>query len=178
MNLFLFFLPLLSLNYCEKYEHPKPEDLLKKLTNNLREEVVDNFYILQTVKYDHDTIREHLLNESIYIKYTMLENKMKNSRKMDLLFARHSNMVRSLHINAEKNLLKLEQIRKLASDTLADLKENHIDMLHKLHNNQIEVESIIENKKEIHLDKMTDYYKNWKDRREEILDTIDFDSDL
>ena len=51
-------------------------------------------------------------------------------------------------------------------------------MLHKLHNNQIEVESIIENKKEIHLDKMTDYYKNWKDRREEILDTIDFDSDL
>ena len=125
---------------------------------------------------DQNTIKSYFDESEVCWSY--VENKMKNSRKMDLLFARHSNMVRSLHINAEKNLLKLEQIRKLASDTLADLKENHIDMLYKLHNNQIEVESIIENKKEIHLDKMTDYYKNWKDRREEILDTIDFDSDL
>jgi hypothetical protein len=174
MYIFLLLLPLLNINYWEKYTQPKAEDLYLKLSKNLREEVQDNFYILKTVKYEHTFIKEHLLNVSKHIKNTLLEKKMENRRKMDYLFARHINMINIIHKKAEKNLFQLEYIRKSASDTLADLKENHINMLHRLNKNQEDINNKLEIKKENHMDLMTTYYKNWKDKREEILDIIDF----
>jgi len=93
---------------------------------------------------------------------------------MDYLFARHIDMINIIHKKAEKNLFQLEYIRKSASDTLADLKENHINMLHRLNKNQEDINNKLEIKKENHMDLMTTYYKNWKDKREEILDIIDF----
>ena len=90
----------------------------------------------------------------------------------------HVNMIKTIHGKAEKNLLQLEDIRKSASDTLSDLKENHIDMLYKLNKNHEDINNILKIKKEDHMDLMTTYYKNLKDKREEILDIIDFDNDL
>lgn len=178
MNILLLLLPFIYGNNWEKYTHQKPEDLYLKLSINLREELQDNFNILQTVKYEHGYIKEYLINESKFIKNKLLDKKMKNRRKIDFLFARHVNMINTIHENAEKNLLQLEYIRKSTSDTLADLKENHIDMLYKLNKNQEEINCELINKREDHMDIMKTYYKNWKDKREEILDTIDFDNDL
>ena len=179
MNILLLLLfPFVYGNYWEKYTHVKPEDLYLKLSRNLMEEVQDNFNILQTVKYEHDIIKEYLINESIFIKKKLLEKKMKNRMKIDYLFARHVNMIKTIHGKAEKNLLQLEDIRKSASDTLSDLKENHIDMLYKLNKNHEDINNILKIKKEDHMDLMTTYYKNLKDKREEILDIIDFDNDL
>ena len=91
MNILLLLLfPFVYGNYWEKYTHVKPEDLYLKLSRNLMEEVQDNFNILQTVKYEHDIIKEYLINESIFIKKKLLEKKMKNRMKIDYLFARHA----------------------------------------------------------------------------------------
>jgi hypothetical protein len=178
MYILLLLLSSININYFEKYVHPKAEDLYLQLSKNLREEVQDNYYILQATKYEHNYIKEHLLNVSRYIKNVLLQKKMKNKRIIDYMFSRHVNMIKLIHNKAEYNLLQLENIRKLVSNDLADLKENHINMINKLNKNQIEINKILNNKKEDYMDLMTTYYKNWKDKREEIKDKINFDNDL
>ena len=50
--LFILLLALSTSNHWERYSHPKPETLYKKLSHSLREDTRINFITLQTSKYN------------------------------------------------------------------------------------------------------------------------------
>lgn len=167
-----YFLYLCIFNYWEKYTHPKPNELFKNLSLNLRKETQKNFYILQNGIYEHNLIKEKLHNNSIYVKNKLLENKMNNKRKIDKMFNKHSIMIQNLHNKANNNILTLEKTRKKVSDNLADLKTDYLQMQEKLKNNQKNIDKIIKDKKNNHLDNMENNYIKWKNKRQEIEDII------
>lgn len=68
MLLFLFSIITISTYHLEIFSHPKPEDLYKELSENLREEVKCNFNTLQTIKYEMAYIKEDLYNNSLFVK--------------------------------------------------------------------------------------------------------------
>ena len=172
MLLFLFSIITISTYHWEKFSHPKPKDLYKELSENLREEVKHNFNTLQTIKYEMAYIKEDLYNNSRIVKNTLLSHKMKNKRKMDLLFARYAHMVKRVHQKSEYNLDILENNRKRVSDNLSDLKRYHLSMINRLNKNQEGIDNDYQDKKDRHMNTMEDKYIEWKNKREEILDTI------
>ena len=72
MLLFLFSIITISTYHWEKFSHPKPKDLYKELSENLREEVKYTFNTLQTIKYEMAYIKEDLYNNSLFVKNTLI----------------------------------------------------------------------------------------------------------
>ena len=174
MNIiFIFLLALSTSNHWERYSHPKPETLYKELSHSLREDTRINFITLQTSKYSFYFMKETIQNNSLLKENRLLEKKMINRHKVDRLFSRHKNMILNIHKKSEQNLYTLETIRKRVSDELSDLKRNHLTMIDRLIQNHKNVEDIYENKKQKHMDTIEGKYKEWKDKREEILETIE-----
>eukprot|EP01043_Picozoa_sp_COSAG02_P074082 COSAG02_NODE_14673_length_1249_cov_1.452174_1_plen_252_part_10 len=54
-------------SHWENFQHPKPTVLYEQLSKNLREEIRTNFIRTQTVKYEHDVVKESLHNESVRV---------------------------------------------------------------------------------------------------------------
>ena len=188
MNIFfILFLALSSSNHWERYSHPKPESLYKELSQSLREDTRVNFITLQTSKYSFNFMKETIHNNSLLKENKFNEKKMMNRRKVDRMFSRHKNMIlnihkkseqnlytlETIHKKSEQNLYTLETIRKRVSDELSDLKRNHLTMIDRLIQNHKNVEDIYENKKQNHIDTIEEKYKEWKDKREEIIETIE-----
>ena len=172
MLLFFFSLFTISSYHWDTFSHPKPNLLYKQISENLREEVRSNFMTLQMTQYEFKYIKENLHNKTIFVKNTLLEKKMTNKRKMDYLFARHSRMINKIHKRSQNNLHILENNRKEVSDHLSDLKRDHLLMVDRLTKNNEDIEEMYEVKREEILDKLTDKYSEWKNKREEILDII------
>lgn len=120
-------------SHWENFQHPKPTVLYEQLSKNLREEIRTNFIRTQTVKYEHDVVKESLHNESVRVKTLLEEKKLANRRKMDLLFARHKGRVMGLHKESARVLDQLEDKRRETSDHLADLKEDHLAKIGRAH---------------------------------------------
>jgi hypothetical protein len=175
MLLFLFSIITISTYHWEKFSHPpsRAEELYKELSENLREEVRYNFNTLQTIKYEMVYIKEDLYNNSLFVKNTLRSYKMKNKRKMDLLFARYAHMIKRVHQKSSGNLDVLEINRKRVSERLHDLKRDHSAMIDRLTKNKEDIEYIYENKREEHMNTMEDKYEDWKNKREEIKDIIE-----
>ena len=174
MNLFLFSLiSLCSLNHIELYSNPKPDILYKQLSESLRKDVRENFIILQTIKYEFSRMKVTLDNNSIIKKNKFLEKKNNNRRKVDRMFSRYKKMITDIHIKTKNNLFSLEGIRKRVSDELYDLKINHQSMIERLIEKQKYVDHIYEDKKKKHMETTEEKYKDWKNKREEIIDIIE-----
>jgi len=172
MLLFLVSLFTLSHYHWVPFHHPKPEILYRELSENLREDSRVNFITLQTIRYEYKNIKENLHNNTIFVKNTLHEKKMTNRRKIDYLFARHTHMINKIHKRSQNNLHILENNRRKVSDHLSDLKRDHLLMVDRLTKNNEDIKEMYEDKKEKILDKLTDKYSEWKNKREEILDII------
>jgi hypothetical protein len=159
-------------SHWENFQHPKPTVLYENLAQNMREEIRSNFIRTQTVKYEHDVVRESLHNETTRVKTLLDEKRNQNRRKMDLLFARHKNRVMGLHQQSANVLDHLESKRRDTSDTLADLKEDHLATVAALNQNAREVDEHLRVKTEEHMDAMTNYYQRWHDNHEDAEETI------
>ena len=159
-------------SHWENFQHPKPTILYKQLANNMREEIRSNFIRTQTVKYEHDIVKESLHNETVRVKTTLDEKKAENRRKMDLLFARHKARVTGLHAESANVLNALEYKRRDTSDHLADLKEDHLATIAALNQNAREVDEHLRVKTEEHMDSMSNYYQRWHDNHEDAEETI------
>ena len=159
-------------SHWENFQHPKPTVLYEQLSKNIREEIRTNFIRTQTVKYEHDVVRESLHNESVRVKTLLEEKKLQNRRKMDLLFARHKGRVMGLHKESARVLDELEDKRRETSDHLADLKEDHLATVAALTQNAREVDEHLRVKTEEHMDAMTNYYQRWHDNHEDAEETI------
>ena len=159
-------------SHWENFQHPKPTVLYEQLSKNLREEIRTNFIRTQTVKYEHDVVKESLHNESVRVKTLLEEKKLANRRKMDLLFARHKGRVMGLHKESARVLDQLEDKRRETSDHLADLKEDHLATISALTQNAREVDEHLRVKTEEHMDAMTNYYQRWHDNHEDAEETI------
>ena len=159
-------------SHWENFQHPKPTVLYEQLSKNLREEIRNNFIRTQTVKYEHDVVKESLHNESVRVKTLLEAKKLQNRRKMDLLFARHKSRVSGLHKESARVLDELEDKRRETSDHLADLKEDHLATVAALTQNAREVDEHLRVKTEEHMDAMTNYYQRWHDNHEDAEETI------
>ena len=153
------------------YKHPKPNVLYNSLSKNLKE-TRHNFYTLNMAKYEHRYIVEKLHNNSIKVKTTLLEKKMMNRRKTDYMFARHRRMISNIHHRSILNLNRLEYTREMTSNHLSQLKEDHKDTLNRLNMIDNLTTDMYNDRYEKHMDDMSIYYRRYKDKREEIKDTI------
>jgi hypothetical protein len=158
-------------SHWENFQHPKPTVLYKQLAENMREEIRANFARTQTVKYEHDVVKESLHNETVRVK-TVDEKRAENRRKMDLLFARHKARVTGLHLESARVLDSLEDQRRETSDHLADLKEDHLATVAALNQNARDVDEHLRAKTEEHRDSMSNYYQRWHDNHEDAEETI------
>ena len=158
-------------SHWENFQHPKPTVLYKQLAENMREEIRTNFIRTQTVKYEHDVVKESLHNETVRVK-TVDEKRAENRRKMDLLFARHKARVTGLHLESARVLDSLEDQRRETSDHLADLKEDHLATVAALNQNARDVDEHLRVKTEEHMDSMSNYYQRWHDNHEDAEETI------
>lgn len=174
MNIFfILLLALSSSNHWERYSHPRPEILYKELSQSLREDTRVNFITLQTSKYSFNFMKETIRNNSLIKENRFLEKKIMNRRKIDIMFSRHKRMITNIHKKSEQNLYTLETIRKRVSDELSNLKRSHLTMVNRLIQNHKEVEDIYDDKKQNHMNTIEEKYKEWKNKREEILETIE-----
>ena len=178
MKLLYLTFPLLYSEYWEKYNHPDYKLMISSISKKLNKESKKNFMMLKFAKYEHRIIKEQLHNKSSMIKVNLLNKKMQNKRKTDIMFSKHASMVYKNHMKSENNLKKLETIRKHTSHHLSHLKHDHIIMKNKLIKNNNVINDIMKNKHDKHLNITLDNYIKWKQKREEILDTINFDNDL
>ena len=178
MNILYFIFPLIYCEFWEKYNHPTYKSVISSISKKLNQESRANFMILNLAKYEHLKTKEHLHNKSSMIKLNLLNKKMQNKRKTDIMLSKHASMVYKNHKKSETNLEKLETIRKQTSDHLSYLKHDHTLMKNKLINNNNNINDIMKNKHDKHMNITLDNYIKWKQKREEILDTINFDNDL
>jgi len=95
-----------------------------------------------------------------------------NRRKTDYMFARHRRMISNIHHKSILNLNRLEYTREMTSNHLSQLKEDHKDTLNRLNMIDNLTTDMYNDRYEKHMDDMSIYYMRYKDKREEIKDTI------
>ena len=170
MNIFFLFYTL-NIFSIVSYEN-RNEILFKTLSQSMRLETRVNFNILNMAKYEHKNIVERLHHKSILIKQSLLDKKLTNRRKMDMMFSRYARMIRNIHHKSEINLDILENNRIIVSDNLSQLKKDHNNTMYRLIKIDNMTQDIYNKKLDKHMDDMTLYYKKYKEKREAIQDII------
>lgn len=170
LYLFLFFTGIFG--SFQNYHHPSYQDNHNQLSNGLKKESRETFITLSNAIYESRIIKEKLSNQTFETKIYLKSKKMNQRRKMDRLFASYQHMIQKVQLQTQKNIFKLEKIRKFASDHLSILKEEHLSMKERLEQNDIEINKVFFDKTEHHYDKVTDNYHTWKRKHGEIEDII------
>ena len=97
MKILYFILPLIYCEYWEKYNHPTYKSMISSISKKLNQESRANFMILNLAKYEHLKTKEYLHNKSSMIKINLLNRKMQNKRKIDIMLSKHTIMVYKNH---------------------------------------------------------------------------------